>query len=182
MKHTMSLRPEPFQKIYSGDKTYELRLFDEKRRQVSIDDEIEFVSTENPNFYVRTKVVGLHKFQSFSELYETLPLLKCGYSEENVQYASPNDMRSYYSEEMEKEYGVLAMEVKVLERPYRDIYRFEPFMKEIVELWKRFSPQHRFGQILFTFQEYLKNRGESIYCLEEEDFLERFKDFMYTNY
>ena len=42
MKHKMKLRPQPFNMIRSGQKTYELRLYDEKRQRVQVNDEIEF--------------------------------------------------------------------------------------------------------------------------------------------
>lgn len=42
MKHKMKLRFQPFNMIRSGQKTYELRLYDEKRQRVQVNDEIEF--------------------------------------------------------------------------------------------------------------------------------------------
>ena len=39
MKHTMKLRPNPFRMILCGEKTYELRLYDEKR-QCTINEQI----------------------------------------------------------------------------------------------------------------------------------------------
>lgn len=44
MKHVMKLHSTPFEMIQSGRKTIELRLHDEKRRLISIGDEIKFVS------------------------------------------------------------------------------------------------------------------------------------------
>ncbi len=46
MKHTMKLRPNPFRMILCGEKTYELRLYDEKRQCIKIGDEIVFVNTK----------------------------------------------------------------------------------------------------------------------------------------
>ena len=43
MKHTMKLNDAPYDMIKSGQKTVELRLYDEKRRMISVGDEIEFV-------------------------------------------------------------------------------------------------------------------------------------------
>ena len=42
MKHFMHLKAEPFDLIWNGQKTIELRLYDEKRRSVSVGDLIEF--------------------------------------------------------------------------------------------------------------------------------------------
>lgn len=79
MLHNMKLQPEPFEMIKCGQKTYELRLLDTKRQKVSVGDTIEFLNLKNKRDKIRARVVGLHMFDSFSELYATIPLLKCGY-------------------------------------------------------------------------------------------------------
>lgn len=113
MKHKMKLCSQPFNMIRSGQKTYELRLYDEKRQRVQVNDEIEFSCldrNENP-FVVR--VIALHLFKNFEELYATLPLLKCGYTKETIDAASPEDMNQYYSVEEQTQYGVVGIEVKL---------------------------------------------------------------------
>ena len=42
MLHCMKLNRDPFEKIKSGSKTIEMRLFDEKRQRISVGDFIEF--------------------------------------------------------------------------------------------------------------------------------------------
>ena len=42
----MRLKSEPFQKIASGEKTVELRLFDDKRRGLNIGDDIIFTNLD----------------------------------------------------------------------------------------------------------------------------------------
>ena len=42
MRHQMRLKDAPFQMIWDGEKTIELRLLDEKRKLVNIGDIIEF--------------------------------------------------------------------------------------------------------------------------------------------
>ena len=111
MMHDMKLRPEPFSSIRSGEKTFELRLFDEKRRKISVGDTVRFVNTDTAEVLVR-RVCALHRFDSFAALYEALPLTKCGYTKENVKNASPLDMNMYYSAEEEAVYGVLAIELE----------------------------------------------------------------------
>lgn len=113
MKHKMKLCSQPFNMIRSSQKTYELRLYDEKRQRVQVNDEIEFSCldrNENP-FVVR--VIALHLFKNFEELYATLPLLKCGYTKETIDAASPEDMNQYYSVEEQTQYGVVGIEVKL---------------------------------------------------------------------
>lgn len=49
MTHKMRLNASPFYKIKNGEKTIELRLYDEKRRLMSEGDIIEFTNVQNPN-------------------------------------------------------------------------------------------------------------------------------------
>lgn len=111
MKHTMKLRPNPFKMIECGEKIYELRLYDEKRKCVEIGDEIEFVNTKTEEQLV-VCVKDIHIFQNFMDLYHTLPLLQCGYTEGNVDTAKPEDMEAYYSKEQQEQYGVVAFEIE----------------------------------------------------------------------
>ena len=108
--HEMKLKPSPFEKIKSGEKTIELRLLDEKRRKIKEGDVIVFTNTLSGE-KLSAAVTKLHRFDSFEELYQTLPLLKCGYTAEDVDTADPSDMEQYYSAEEQKNYGVVGIEL-----------------------------------------------------------------------
>lgn len=108
--HRMKLAPAPFELIKSGKKTVELRLYDEKRKELRAGDIIEFTNTHTGET-LTTMVLKLHIFGNFEELYRTLPLLNCGYTEENVTCATPHDMEKYYSPEQQKQYGVVGIEL-----------------------------------------------------------------------
>jgi ASC-1-like (ASCH) protein len=108
MEHEMRLNPAPFRMIQSGQKTIELRLHDEKRRKIHIGDTIVFTETETGE-RMRVIVTDLHVFPTFSELYRALPLQKCGYTETELETASPDDMLAYYSLEQQRQYGVVGI-------------------------------------------------------------------------
>lgn len=108
--HEMKLRAEPFEKIRCRQKTIELRLFDEKRQQIKVGDRIVFTNTESGKELWVT-VVKLHRFDSFAQLYQTLDLLQCGYTPEDVDKARPEDMETYYSAEEQAKYGVVGIEI-----------------------------------------------------------------------
>lgn len=112
MTHYMNLVPSAYAKIEAGTKTIELRLNDEKRQKISVGDEIVFTNTEFEDKKLRTRVLALHHFPSFAELYKNLPLQKCGYAEGEV--ADPDDMLSYYPRERELLYGALGIELKLI--------------------------------------------------------------------
>ncbi len=111
--HNMKLHAAPFEKIKSGVKTIELRLYDEKRQQIKEGDTIVFTNTATGK-QLRAKVQKLHRFDSFEELYKSLPLLQCGYTLEDIDTAHPDDMKLYYSAEEQKKYGVVGIEISVI--------------------------------------------------------------------
>ena len=106
----MKLHSTPFEMIKSGKKTIELRLYDDKRQKIKLGDEIIFTNTVNREMLSRT-VKGIHIFESFHELYKSLPLLKCGYTEDDIDSASPLDMEKYYSIDEQKNFGVVGIEL-----------------------------------------------------------------------
>ena len=108
--HHMKLDPQPFEMIKNGQKTIELRLFDEKRQKIKAGDVIVFTNTATGETLTAT-VSRLHRFHSFDELYQVLPLLQCGYTEADVDQASPSDMEQYYSAEEQQTYGVVGIEL-----------------------------------------------------------------------
>ena len=114
MRYQMKLRSQPFEMIRSGKKIFELRLYDEKRQQIKMGDEIEFSCADEKREPFVVVVTGLHLFKNFAELYASLPLLQCGYTEENVDKANPNDMNRYYSVEEQAKYGVVGIEIMLL--------------------------------------------------------------------
>ena len=114
MTHQMKLNDAPFEMIEQRMKTIELRLWDEKRRSIAIGDKIAFTHAENCTRVLNSRVIALHVFASFEELYANLPLLKCGYTKENLHTANPSDMDVYYTREQQKEYGVVGIEIELI--------------------------------------------------------------------
>ncbi len=112
VEHYMSLYAETFEKIKSGRKTIELRLWDEKRQKIKVGDTIVFTNTADGE-KLKATVLDLHRFESFDELYKALPLLKCGYTKENVNEAKASDMDKYYSVGEQMKYGVVGIEISL---------------------------------------------------------------------
>ena len=112
-KHIMKLNPMPMNNIRNGNKTIELRLYDEKRQKISVGDIIKFVNAKNITDTLYVKVEDLFVFNSFEELYKRLPLLECGYTKENIHLASPHDMECYYSIEKQSKYGVVGIKISL---------------------------------------------------------------------
>lgn len=111
MVHIMKLTPSPFNMICSGVKTIELRLYDSKRQKLKVGDKIVFINTDEPLKKIEVKVVDLYIFDSFKTLYNELPLSDCGYTKEDIDTASPDDMDKYYTKEEQEKYGVIGIKI-----------------------------------------------------------------------
>lgn len=111
MKHEMNLNNEPFMSIKSGTKTIELRLNDEKRQKLNVNDIIEFTNKDTLD-KICAVVKKLHYYSSFEELYEHFDKISLGYKES--EEANHKDMEKYYSLEEQKKYGVVGIEIELI--------------------------------------------------------------------
>lgn len=112
MKHKMNLNSEPFKNIKNKTKTIELRLNDEKRQLLKIGDLIEFTNVVTLETII-VEVKSLHKYSNFEELYKHFDKVSMGYDKDDL--ASFKDMEQYYSKEEQEKYGVIGIEIKVIE-------------------------------------------------------------------
>lgn len=107
MIHNMSLKEKYFNLIIKGEKTIELRLFDDKRQKIQIGDKIKFM---NNDISFEVNVIGLVRAQTFKELFNIIPVTRCGFtSEEDALFI----MEQFYSKEMQRKNGVIGIVVKL---------------------------------------------------------------------
>lgn len=126
MVHSMKLYASPFNKISSSKKTVELRLYDEKRRNINIGDRIVFSNSDEEDKKIAVTVKALYRYASFKELFEEIPIEKCGNSSDMTIDEVIDGLRTYYSEEEEKQYGVLGIKIEIAD--------LQQVMKEMEEL------------------------------------------------
>jgi ASC-1-like (ASCH) protein len=110
-QHHMKLSSEPFNAIAGGTKTLEIRLYDTKRRRVEVGDVIVFSHT---SMELRTVVVGLSRFATFSDLFSALGGVSAGWSASDSRDSMVATMRMYYSEEEEQKYGVVGIHLTLI--------------------------------------------------------------------
>lgn len=116
MIHNMSLNEGPFELIRSGKKTIEIRLFDEKRQKVHLNDIIIFTKLPDKNEKIAVEVVGLSVFASFRELLSTFDKGKFGHPSNITLEDQIQMQREHYAETVEKKCGVVGMHIKLLDR------------------------------------------------------------------
>ena len=93
----MKLNPEPFEKIKSHKKIWEVRLNDDKRKGIHIGDRILFKKQPELLEGVLAKVVDIKHFNSFEEMSEVLSLTSVGFE----PGATKQDCVDCYSEKTE---------------------------------------------------------------------------------
>ena len=111
MTHYMNLWDDSFQAIKEGWKTVEMRLNDENRSIIDVDDIIEFTNTRRQE-KMSCQVVNIYKYANFVELYEHHDRISIGYKEDEA--ANPDDMFLYYTREDIEKYGVVGIEITVV--------------------------------------------------------------------
>ena len=109
--HELRLHNNPFELIKSGIKTIEMRLYDEKRKLIKEGDIIRFTNRVTGEI-IDTKVIKLHLFNDFNELYNAFDCVSLGYKE--TKEANPQDMEQYDSKEEQCKYGVVAIEIELI--------------------------------------------------------------------
>lgn len=122
MKHYMKLNPEHFEKIASGKKTIELRLYDEKRKLVKPGDEIIFTHIQTPYRSISVIVDSLITAASFDSLFKHISLVDCGYEEKEITGTNHLDMNHYYSEEKQRQFGVVGIKFSINKNSMSNIY------------------------------------------------------------
>lgn len=110
MLHIMKLQPFPFDKIKEGKKIIEVRLYDEKRRDIKIGDVIEFKKEPEQTEVIKAEVVSLLNYKTFNNLVNDFPASYFGHSDKEDLLKS---IYTFYTKEQEKKYGVLGIKVKL---------------------------------------------------------------------
>ena len=109
--HNMKVQTKYYQLLKSGKKNIELRLFDEKRQLIQVNDIIQFSDLSNPEDTFTARVIALHRAPDFKVLINSIHPQQAGFDspDELIQI-----MEQFYSPEMQQQYGVVGIEIQVL--------------------------------------------------------------------
>jgi len=106
--HQTKLQEKYFSMIKSGEKTIELRLFDDKRKNIKIGDIIEFFDIADKNKTLLVEVIGLHKAADFSALCVQIDCKLAGFSTPDELCTT---MNKFYPVKNQKHFGVIGIEL-----------------------------------------------------------------------
>ena len=110
-RFSMSLRPEYYEMVRSGEKDIELRLYDEKRRRMRNGDMLLIYNAQNRNDYIRAKIVCFHIAKSFADLATKISMPRTGFASLNALMSA---IEKFYNTEMESKYGIVGIELEVI--------------------------------------------------------------------
>ena len=108
MLHKMKLNESPFERIKNGTKTIEFRLYDEKRKQIKVGDQIEFSKLPDLQEKLLVDVIELYREDTFENLFRKL------YIDEEEIKRKTKSMYKYYSTEKEEQYGVVGIKIALV--------------------------------------------------------------------
>ena len=108
---TMELQNAYYNYMLKGTKRIELRLYDEKRKNIKIGDIITITNAQtNEEFEV--KVVGLLQYSSFKEMFNDFDieiLVDKSMTKEELM----NELEKFYPIEKQKQYNVLGIRIEL---------------------------------------------------------------------
>lgn len=108
MKHSMKVQPRYYEAIKDGIKQIELRLYDEKRKEIRLGDTIEILKEPDLKERILVKVIGLLHYESFPMLlrdFDSSIVAGPTVSKEELL----RDLEVYYSKEKQAKFGVLGI-------------------------------------------------------------------------
>lgn len=125
MLHKMKLNESPFERMKSGTKTIEFRLFDEKRKAIRVGDKIEFSKLPDLQEKLLVDVVELYRENTFENLFRKL------YTDEEEITRKTKAMYEIYSPEKEQQYGILGIKIKInVDNLKESLEKFNPYNEQ----------------------------------------------------
>jgi len=163
MIHKMKLNESPFERIKNGTKTIEFRLYDEKRRQIKIGDKIEFSKLPDLQERILVDVLDIYRDETFEKLFKKI------YIDEEEIKRKTKSMYQYYSQEQEKEYGVVGIKIALISNSFR--YTYNKLVRDKIPKDIDSEPGRKCKYRILDDVEYLKELNKKV--LEEaNEFIE----------
>ena len=111
--YNMKLLPQYFNYIKNGTKRLELRLNDEKRKDLKINDLIIFEKLSDDIEYINTKVKKIYKYNNFKDLVNDFDIefiADKSITKDEILHT----LNEIYTTEQQDKYGVLAIEIELI--------------------------------------------------------------------
>ena len=113
MIHEMKLQPEYYNYILNGTKRIEIRLFDEKRQQINLGDNIKLLKEPELNETFTVKVVGLLRYNNFEDMFKDFDISVLA-DKSMTKDELINVLEQFYTKEKQEQYGVLGIRIELI--------------------------------------------------------------------
>ena len=111
--HEMKLQPEYYDFILNGTKRIEIRLNDEKRRQIKIGDTIRFLKEPELTESFKVKVIDLLRYDTFEDMFKDFDIsVLADISMTKEELISV--LEEFYPKEKQVQYGVLGIKLELI--------------------------------------------------------------------
>lgn len=111
--HTMRLKDKYYNYILNGTKRIELRLNDEKRKLIKVNDTIRFFKDSNLDEYFDAKVIELLQYESFEQILNDFDISILA-DKSTTKEELKNILEQFYSKEEQEKYGVLGIKIELI--------------------------------------------------------------------
>ena len=111
--HEMLIKPEYFELVKEGIKKYEVRTNDERRKNMHVGDFIKLIKEPEKEETLMLQITRKIEYPNFTELYDSLPKKDVGFEGRTTE-SIVNELRRFYSEEVENQLGAVAIEVSIV--------------------------------------------------------------------
>ena len=106
--HEMKLLKHPYTEIKAGRKNVEMRLYDEKRKNISVGDKIIFACADFEGEYIEALVRGICVYKDFSALVASYAPRELGFEGFSAEYIE-DYMTKIYGREAAEKHGAFAI-------------------------------------------------------------------------
>ena len=107
--HKLNVKEKYYNMLKSGTKTIELRLFDDKRKNIKIGDYIEFSNNSDADDKFTAQVINLHRADNFAELCKNINCRNAGFASNGELLKV---LEEFYSLDRQNELGVVGIEIQ----------------------------------------------------------------------
>lgn len=113
MIHEMKLQKDYYEYIIHGTKRIELRLYDEKRKNINIGDTIRFLMEPELKKSFSVKVIGLLRYNSFEDLFNDFDISILA-DKSMTKNELIKTLETFYTKENQRKYGVLGIRFEII--------------------------------------------------------------------
>ena len=109
---TMRLNEPYFSSIYNGKKKYEIRINDEKRRELEVGNLITFICRDDPTKQYTCEIEQLLYFDTFVELFNNIRKEDCGFKSTQTADEIEDLFLKFRPARGLNEQGIVAIKIK----------------------------------------------------------------------